>query len=178
MKTPISRALLAGVALSLAAINPAFADKPSWAGGGNGKGGGDYDYNDQGKGNKGGKKGGGNDHGSHHGGDVNISIGAYFGGTQRQAVHDYYGSQFKSGHCPPGLAKKGNGCMPPGQAKKWRMGYPLPHDLTYYAVPATLIGRLGPPPAGHKYVRVASDILLIAIGTSMVVDAIEDLGGL
>ena len=179
MKTPISRALLAGVALSLAAINPAFADKPSWAGGGNGKGGGgDYDYNDHGKGNKGGKKSGGNDHGGHHGGDVNISIGAYFGGTQRQAVHDYYGSQFKSGNCPPGLAKKGNGCMPPGQAKKWRMGYPLPHDLTYYAVPATLIGRLGPPPAGHKYVRVASDILLIAIGTSMVVDAIEDLGGL
>jgi Ni/Co efflux regulator RcnB len=68
--------------------------------------------------------------------------------------------------------------MPPGQAKKWRMGYPLPGDLTYYTVPAALIGRLGPPPAGHKYVRVASDILLIAIGTSMVVDAIEDLGGL
>ena len=22
------------------------------------------------------------------------------------------------GHCPPGLAKKGNGCLPPGQAKK------------------------------------------------------------
>jgi hypothetical protein len=22
-------------------------------------------------------------------------------------------------HCPPGLAKKDNGCMPPGQAKKY-----------------------------------------------------------
>jgi hypothetical protein len=33
-----------------------------------------------------------------------------------------------------------------------------------------------PAPSGHKYVRVASDILLIAIGSSMVVDAIEDLG--
>lgn len=176
MRASLSRALLAGAALSLAAINPAFADKPSWAGGGNDKGSSSYDDHGQGnKGNKGGKKGG---HDSHGGGDVNISIGAYFGSPQRQSVHDYYGSQIKSGHCPPGLAKKNNGCMPPGQAKKWRMGYPLPADLTYYAVPATLIGRMGPPPAGHKYVRVASDILLIAIGTSMVVDAIEDLGGL
>lgn len=24
--------------------------------------------------------------------------------------------------CPPGLAKKHNGCMPPGQAKKWQRG--------------------------------------------------------
>lgn len=170
MKTQLSRALLAGVALSLAAINPAFADKPSWAGGGNDKG---SDYNDHGKGNKGGKKGG---HGDSHGGDVNINIGAYFGSNQRQVVHDYYGSEFKSGHCPPGLAKKNNGCMPPGQAKKWAKGQPL--AVTYYPVPSTLVTRLGPPPAGYKYVRVASDILLIAIGTSMVVDAIEDLGGL
>ena len=34
----------------------------------------------------------------------------------------------------------------------------------------------GLPPAGHRYVRVANDILLIAAGTGMVIDAIEDLG--
>lgn len=28
---------------------------------------------------------------------------------------------------------------------------------------------------GHKYVRVAGDILLVAVGTMMMVDAIEDL---
>jgi hypothetical protein len=46
------------------------------------------------------------------------------------------------GGCPPGLAKKHNGCMPPGQAKKlyrgqrWRSGYgdlysyrQIPYDL-------------------------------------------------
>lgn len=38
--------------------------------------------------------------------------------------------------------------------------------------------RLGLPPAGYKYVRVASDILMIAVGTRMVVDAINDLGRL
>jgi len=37
---------------------------------------------------------------------------------------------------------------------------------------------LPPVPAGHKYVRVAADILLIAVGTSMVVDAMTDLGRL
>jgi len=36
--------------------------------------------------------------------------------------------------------------------------------------------QLGAPPAGYKYVRVATDILLIAVGTSLVVDAIQDLG--
>lgn len=28
----------------------------------------------------------------------------------------------KSGHCPPGLAKKAVPCVPPGQAKKYRRG--------------------------------------------------------
>jgi Ni/Co efflux regulator RcnB len=34
---------------------------------------------------------------------------------------------------------------------------------------------LGVPPSGYRYVRVASDILLLAVGTGMVVDALEDL---
>lgn len=34
--------------------------------------------------------------------------------------HDRWDDRGHKG-CPPGLAKKGNGCMPPGQAKKhWR----------------------------------------------------------
>ena len=72
--------------------------------------------------------------------------------------------------------KKNNGCLPPGQAKKYAIGQPLPRDIVYYPVPAAVVVQLGAPPAGHKYVRVATDILLIAIGTSMVVDAIQDLG--
>ena len=91
-------------------------------------------------------------------------------------MRDYYVQEFQGGKCPPGLAKKNNGCMPPGQAKKWSMGYPLPRDVVYYDLPSQLVVRLGSPPSGHKYVRVASDILLIAVGTSMVVDAISDLG--
>lgn len=104
--------------------------------------------------------------------------GGYFEPRHHQVVRDMYGAQIEQGRCPPGLAKKGNGCLPPGQAKKWTIGQPLPAGVTLYPVPLELRQRLGPPPAGYKYVRAASDILLIAIGTSMVVDAIEDLGGL
>ena len=80
--------------------------------------------------------------------------------------------------CPPGLAKKNNGCLPPGQAKKWAVGKPLPRDVVLYEVPRPLAVQLGQPPAGHRYVRVASDILLIAIGSRMVVDGLANLGKL
>jgi len=46
----------------------------------------------------------------------------YFDDDKRDHVRSYYEEDFRRGHCPPGLAKKHNGCMPPGQAKKWRMG--------------------------------------------------------
>ena len=48
------------------------------------------------------KPGHGNGHGNHHG--------------------DSYGYGYNDRGCPPGLAKKHNGCMPPGQAKKWARG--------------------------------------------------------
>jgi Ni/Co efflux regulator RcnB len=35
---------------------------------------------------------------------------------------------------------------------------------------------LGVPPSGHRFVRVAADILLIAVGSGMVIDAMGDLG--
>ena len=47
--------------------------------------------------------------------------------------------------------------------------------MVVYDVPRSVVLTLGVPPSGYRYVRVASDILLIAIGTSMVIDAIEDL---
>jgi len=99
-----------------------------------------------------------------------------FDAQQQTAVREYYGKEFKAGHCPPGLAKKNNGCMPPGQLKKWQRGAPLPRDVVFYELPPKLEVAIGLPPAGHRFVRVANDILLIATGTRMVIDAIEDLG--
>ncbi|HEY5582376.1 MAG TPA: RcnB family protein [Rhodoferax sp.] len=100
----------------------------------------------------------------------------HFGDDQRAVVRNYYSEQYRVGRCPPGLAKKNNGCMPPGQARKWAVGQPMPRDVVVYSLPPAITLQLGAAPAGHRYVRVASDILLIAIGTGLVVDAIQDLG--
>jgi Ni/Co efflux regulator RcnB len=175
---------LLGAALALA-VAPALAEKPPHAGGGK-HGQAEEKAKGGGKPHKGGGGGGDRDSGARHapsGGDrtnisVNVQIGGYFTDAQRRTVVDYYEPRFRAGNCPPGLAKKNNGCMPPGQAKKWRRGAPLPHDVIYYPVPDSVSIRLGVPPSGHKYVRVATDILLIAVGTGMVIDAIEDLSRL
>ena len=100
----------------------------------------------------------------------------YFANHHRTVISNYYTEQFRSGHCPPGLVKKHNGCLPPGQARKWIIGQPLPRDLVYYELPPAIVVELGPPPIGHRYVRVANDVLLLAVGTGMIVDAIQDLG--
>ncbi|SFH33170.1 Nickel/cobalt transporter regulator [Nitrosospira sp. Nsp14] len=100
-----------------------------------------------------------------------------FDERQRLAVHNYFTPRFQSGHCPPGLAKKHNGCMPPGQAK-WRVGYPLPQGMIYHPLPPHLISQLGVPGPGYRYVRVAADVLLIAAGTGLVIDAIQDLNAM
>ncbi len=108
--------------------------------------------------------------------DRRVSRMEHFNDPHRGYVRDYYDGQYRAGRCPPGLAKKHNGCMPPGQAKKWDVGRPLPREVRYYEVPTTLIQQLGSPPAGYRYVRVDDNILLLATGTRMVVDAIRSLG--
>ena len=123
-------------------------------------------------------KGKGNDHRDRveHRQDTSREAGGHFVDQQRVFVREYYGDQHGKGFCPPGLAKKNNGCMPPGQAKKWQMGKPLPRDVIFYDLPPALVVQIGVPPAGHRFVRVAADVLLISIGTGMVIDAIQDLG--
>jgi hypothetical protein len=103
---------------------------------------------------------------------------AYFQDRQRSAVHDYDGTQYRAGRCPPGLSKKHNGCMPPGQVRDYSVGKRLASTVIFHTVPSAMVVTLGAPPSGHRYVRVAFDILLIAVGTGMVVDAIQDLGGM
>lgn len=100
----------------------------------------------------------------------------YFNDDQRAHIQDYYSTRYRKGGCPPGLLKKNNRCMPPGQAKKrWEIGRRLPREVIFHDLSPILLERLGPPPAGHRYVRVAQDILLITTGVGMVVDAIDDL---
>ena len=166
------------IATALLFAGPVYADKPEWAG----------DKKDKSEKNekkekkekhdkrddRDGDRAGDHDEREHRdeGGD---RTRRYFTDNQRIIVREYYDEQFRGGRCPPGLAKKHNGCLPPGQAKKWYVGRPIPRDVVYYEVPPTIVVRLGPPPSGQRYVRVASDILLITVGTGMVLDALQDL---
>ena len=162
MRAPLQRNIaLALFVTGLFAASPVFADKPDWAG--------------HGKPDKGAQDSRNGDRRDDRR-DVRVSV--HFDDHQRTVVREYYQDSFRHGNCPPGLAKKHNGCMPPGQARKWQLGRPLPRDVVYYDLPPRVVVSLGVPPAGHKYVRVAGDILMIAIGTGIVVDAIDDLGGM
>lgn len=98
-----------------------------------------------------------------------------FSSRERALISDYYSTRVRSSRCPPGLAKKGTGCLPPGQAKKWTIYQNLPRDVDLYPLPRQLLRGLPPPPRGYRYVRVANDILMIAVGSAMVADAIEDI---
>ena len=171
LKTSITTRLVL-ITVAILNVNPAIADKPSWAG--------DVKhqkhrqnerhYNSD-------ERQGNYDNRSYHDRDrPDFSGGRYFLDRHRTAIHDYYVNEYRTGYCPPGLAKKHNGCMPPGQAKKWVIGRPLPRDVVFYDLPPAVVLNIGPPPPGYRFVRVASDILMITIGTGMVIDAINDLG--
>lgn len=99
----------------------------------------------------------------------------HFADQHRTAVRAYYAQHYKR-HCPPGLEKMANGCAPRVEARRWERGRPLPRDVVFYDLPPKLAVQIGAPPRGDRYVRVAGDILLIAVGTGMVIDAINNLG--
>lgn len=96
--------------------------------------------------------------------------------TQREAARSYFVKQHGRGSCPPGLAKKNNGCLPPGHAKKrYVVGYPLPRGIVVGELPVELSVRIGPAPAGYLYGILDGDLVKLAVGTMLVVDAIEGL---
>jgi len=105
---------------------------------------------------------------------VASDIGVKFGLHQREAVREYYVERHGKGHCPPGLAKKENGCLPPGQAKKrYAVGRPLDPGIVIAPVPQNLAIRIGPPPKGYVYGMVDGDLVKLAVDTLLVVDAVN-----
>ena len=99
-----------------------------------------------------------------------------FSGTQREAARTYFVTQHGRGNCPPGLAKKNNGCLPPGQAKKrYVVGRSLPHGIVVGELPLELSVRIGPAPAGYRYGILDGDLVKLAVGTLLVADAIAGL---
>lgn len=116
-------------------------------------------------------------HAKHHDRE-DVKVGAYFNDEHRRAVRTYYTQTYSEGrNCPPGLAKKNNGCMPPGQARKWNVGQPLPQEVRYYAVPQPVLVYLPVAPVGYRYVRVGNDILLLSPQSTIIIDVIAGLLG-
>jgi len=145
------------VALVLAAV-PALADKPSHAGKPKGK---DkkkvvvVDTKDK---------------------DRRPDAVVIFSDRDRDVWRTYWVDTYGRGKCPPGLDKKDNGCLPPGRAKKrYVVGQRLPIAVVVRPLPAVLVTKLGPAPAGYKYGMVDNDVVKLAVGTRMVVDAISAL---
>lgn len=105
-----------------------------------------------------------------------IKQGAYFDDRQRDSVRQYYSHNYGNGkRCPPGLAKKHNGCMPPGHAGHWQIGQPVPRGVTVYTVPQPVIRLLPPPPYGYRYARIGGDIVLVQQQNNLIVDIIIGL---
>jgi len=105
-----------------------------------------------------------------------IEQGTYFNDQQRTYVREYYTTNYGKGKkCPPGLAKKGNGCMPPGQVRTWVVGQPIPRNVTLYSVPQPVILQLPPAPYGYRYARIGGDIVLVQQQNNLIVDIIQGL---
>jgi Ni/Co efflux regulator RcnB len=112
-------------------------------------------------------------------GDDDVRQGRYFNEQHRQYARRYYTEHYagEGRSCPPGLAKKNNGCMPPGQARKWAVGQPLPRDVVVYEVPRPILVQLPPAPVGYRYSRVGGDIVLVRIQTNLIVDIMVNVFG-
>jgi len=107
-----------------------------------------------------------------------IKPGTYFNDQHRTFAREYYSEHYGHGrNCPPGLAKKNNGCLPPGQARKWDVGQPIPRGVTVYSVPQPVLVRLPPAPYGYRYARIGGDIVLVQQQNNLIVDIIQGLLG-
>ena len=110
------------------------------------------------------------------GGPDDVHVRVTFHSDERERVRLFFVETYGRGKCPPGLAKKNNGCLPPGQAKKrYILGRPLPRDIVIVPLPVELGRRIGPPPDGYRYGIVDGDLVKLAVGTLLVVDAIQGL---
>ena len=105
-----------------------------------------------------------------------IKAGAYFNEQHRARVREYYAKEYGDGRkCPPGLAKKHNGCMPPGQAQ-WDVGQHAAHGHSgVHRAPARAGLSAGRPRTATATHVIGNDIVLVQIQSNLIVDIIVDL---
>lgn len=103
-------------------------------------------------------------------------VGKHFSDLLRGSVREYFTANRGSGACPPGVILKAGRCEAAQSERAWKLGQTLPGSVTPKELPAPLLEKLGPAPAGHSYVQVDGDLLLINSATRAVVDSVLDLG--
>jgi hypothetical protein len=166
-RTGLCLSVIAGLGLATTTLpSPAIADKPAHAGKGNGHG----------------KHKGGNSNKAHKNkgnapaaaaqSNSSIDVNIVFDTGAKQAVRSHYSNSYAGKSCPPGLAKKNNGCLPPGQDKKYNRGDVVPASVTLYRLPGALEVKLKPLPAGYVYRYVDGEVLVVAEAARKVIDAV------
>ena len=97
---------------------------------------------------------------------------------QGHATANFWGNR----NCPPGLAKKNNGCLPPGQANRlFREGQRLPSGYNYYTdynnIPMQYRNQYSLDP-NNRYIYRDNSIYVVDPRTSVVERIIGSLTGL
>ena len=88
--------------------------------------------------------------------------------------------EIAAGRCPARLVEEEQ--RPAARPRPAEAGLearqPLPDGVTAEALPAALIAKLSPSPAGHQYMRVDNDILIVSLGARNVAALVADLSRL
>lgn len=109
----------------------------------------------------------------HHGGDSRHRIRT--GNDPVVVISDPRDSviHVQSGHCPPGLAKKNNGCLPPGHAKKaYGVGELIDWNRVHIVSRPGLYG-LGAAPAGQRYAIVDGRLVRVDDDTGRILSILR-----
>ena len=144
------RTLLTLAAAAVASIAaPALAHPGGGHGNGHGDGGQEWKH-------------GGDDRGDDHG----------RWGDRRDDDHRNYGYHHSSmRNCPPGLAKRHNGCMAPSQARRWAQGSRLPYGYQSYTpynqIPQRYVDQYGLDP-NDRYIYRDNTIYQVDPRTSII----------
>ena len=104
-------------------------------------------------------------HEKERGHDVDgAEVRVVFSPGEREVVLAWIGEAHGRGHCPPGLAKK-----------RYAVGRRLAGGIVIAPLAPALELRIGAPPAGFRYGIIDGDVVKLAVGTLLVVDAIDGL---
>ncbi len=175
----LSLAALAAVAAPMAAVSPALADPPPWAGGNRDHDRGDHDRGDRDRGDH---DRGDRDHGrdGDRRGDRRQD---YRGEDRREDFRDrgdwdgrrhngyYYNNRWYYG--PPPSSYYRDPYYRPGFAA-WRRGAVLPNYYRGYSVGDYYRYHLRPPPRGYAWYRVGDEYLLAAVATGLIFEIINN----